>query len=250
MAYDAMTATSPAAFLWFVAIIVMGNYILLNLFLAILLENFGSSSGNGGTSTANSTGGTLAAAAKAAQLAAWLQDLLEESWFAKMYRSRNRVAVLQDDEGSDELVAPRFSSAGGNKQVQPGKQVSAMAIQEAAGSSNDAAAATRGPAFLQGPTSSGDVGDKLVTLMGQRASMAGGYSMAALHRRYVPCTAARLLTTHHIFTLATLCFASPVCSERLVTAGSWLHMIFCCMLLMCTQILFTFGGAQQELRQP
>jgi hypothetical protein len=179
-----MTATSPAAFLWFVAIIVLGNFILLNLFLAILLENFGSSSGNGGASTANSTGGTLAAAAKAAQLTAWLQDLLEESWFSKMLKSRNRASAMQDDEGSDELVAPRFSSAGGSKQVQASKQVSAVAVQEVAGSSDDAgAAATRGPAFLQGPASSGDVGNKLLSVTGQRASVTGGYPMAALHRR-------------------------------------------------------------------
>lgn len=206
MAYDAMTATSPAAYLWFVTIIVLGNYILLNLFLAILLENFGAST-NGGASTANSTGGTLAAAAKAAQLTAWLQDLLQESWFAKMFKSRNRVSAMQD-EGDDELVAPRFSSAGGNKQVQASQQVPAVAFQPVAGSSNNAGAAvTRGPAFLQGPASSWDPGNKLLSLTVQRPSIAGGYPMAAPNRRYAPRAAAPCTHTTCRVICATLCFA-------------------------------------------
>jgi hypothetical protein len=93
--YSGMAATSPAAALWFIAAIIIGNYVLLNLFLAVLLENFGSgagspvTSGNGGTSRSNSSGSTLAAAAKAALLLSWMKDLLETSWIAKLVHGPN-----------------------------------------------------------------------------------------------------------------------------------------------------------------
>lgn len=138
IAYNAMSATSPAAFLWFIAIIVLGNYILLNLFLAILLENFGNGA-NGGASTANSTGGTLAAAAKAAQMMAWMQDLLDVSWFARMFQRRNRVAALQDADGDadDELAGLTFKAS------------SQQQIEEKPGAGlGRGQAGTRGPAML------------------------------------------------------------------------------------------------------
>lgn len=93
--YSGMAATSPAAALWFIATIIIGNYVLLNLFLAVLLENFGSgagspaTSGNGGTSRSNSSGSTLAAAAKAALLLSWMKDVLETSWIAKLVHGPN-----------------------------------------------------------------------------------------------------------------------------------------------------------------
>lgn len=111
-----------------------------------MLENFGSSNGNGGGSTASSTGGTLAAAAKAAQLVAWLQDILEASWFAKLTRHRNRVSSSsvqdeQDDGGS------RSPVASGGRQASQGVAAAAFQVQPAsAGSSADGA--TRGPAAL------------------------------------------------------------------------------------------------------
>ena len=40
--YDAMRATSPIAALYFLFVLVCGNWVLLNLFLAILLDNFAS----------------------------------------------------------------------------------------------------------------------------------------------------------------------------------------------------------------
>lgn len=40
--YDAMASVSPAACLFFVAVICVGNYVMINLFLAILLDNFSS----------------------------------------------------------------------------------------------------------------------------------------------------------------------------------------------------------------
>lgn len=93
--YNAMTAMNPAISLWFIAAIIIGNYILLNLFLAILLENFSTPSASDGsgsrTSRTNSNGSTMAAAVKMAVIYDWLQDLLESSWFARMLRSSNKV---------------------------------------------------------------------------------------------------------------------------------------------------------------
>jgi hypothetical protein len=40
--YDAMRATSPLAATYFLFVLVCGNWVLLNLFLAILLDNFAS----------------------------------------------------------------------------------------------------------------------------------------------------------------------------------------------------------------
>jgi hypothetical protein len=107
--YSGMAATSPAAALWFIAAIIIGNYELLNLFLAVLLENFGSgssspsTSGNGGISRSNSSGSTLAAAAKTALLLSWMKDLLETSWIAKLVNgpnSHNRVHALARGSGT------------------------------------------------------------------------------------------------------------------------------------------------------
>jgi hypothetical protein len=107
--YSGMAATSPAAALWFIAAIIIGNYVLLNLFLAVLLENFGSgsgspsTSGNGGIIRSNSSGSTLAAAAKAALLLSWMKDLLETSWIAKLVNgpnSHNRVHALARGSGT------------------------------------------------------------------------------------------------------------------------------------------------------
>jgi hypothetical protein len=107
--YSGMAATSPAAALWFIAAIIISNYVLLNLFLAVLLENFGSGSGspvtssNGSTSRSNSSGSTLAAAAKAALLLSWLKDLLETSWIAKLVHGPNhdnRVHALGRGPGT------------------------------------------------------------------------------------------------------------------------------------------------------
>lgn len=39
--HEAMSKVSPWSALYFVAVIVIGNYMILNLFLAILLDNFG-----------------------------------------------------------------------------------------------------------------------------------------------------------------------------------------------------------------
>eukprot|EP00959_Pyramimonas_sp_CCMP1952_P196306 4104054-Pyramimonas_sp.AAC.1 len=39
--YDGIRATSDIASLYFLFLVVIGNYIILNLFLAILLDNFG-----------------------------------------------------------------------------------------------------------------------------------------------------------------------------------------------------------------
>jgi hypothetical protein len=170
-----MAATSPAAYLWFVAIIVMGNYILLNLFLAILLDNFGSGGANGGASTANSTGGTLAAAAKAAQMMAWMQDLLDVSWFARMLQRRNKVAALRDSSEDDAITAPApaLTSTQHNVQAIP----SAM-LQEGVADSGRA----RSPAVLLDHSSA--VGESsLPTTSGQRASVAGGYPHDAARRR-------------------------------------------------------------------
>lgn len=38
--YDGMRATNPAAALYFLSIVIIGNYVVLNLFLAILLDKF------------------------------------------------------------------------------------------------------------------------------------------------------------------------------------------------------------------
>jgi Ion transport protein len=38
--YDGMRSTSPGSAIYFLFIIVIGNYVVLNLFLAILLDNF------------------------------------------------------------------------------------------------------------------------------------------------------------------------------------------------------------------
>lgn len=174
MAYNAMAATSPAAYLWFVVIIVLGNYILLNLFLAILLESFGSSSGtSGGASSMNSVGGSLAAAAKVAQLLAWMQELLEGSWFAKVLRRRNRVAALQD--GSETDV--------GAGETPPGMQASTrpqpvVAFDEASGDGSGPVL-PRGSAFLVGDAE----GSLIPYATARKTSIAGGYPAAAPHRR-------------------------------------------------------------------
>lgn len=39
--YDGIRSTGPHAALFFIAVVVLGHYIVLNLFLAILLDNFG-----------------------------------------------------------------------------------------------------------------------------------------------------------------------------------------------------------------
>jgi hypothetical protein len=107
--YSGMAATSPAAALWFIAAIIIGNYVLLNLFLAVLLENFGSgsgspsTSGNGGISRSNSSGSTLAAAAQAALMLSWMKDLLETSWIARLVNgpnSHNKVHALACGSGT------------------------------------------------------------------------------------------------------------------------------------------------------
>lgn len=38
--YDGMRATNSAAALYFLSIVIIGNYVVLNLFLAILLDKF------------------------------------------------------------------------------------------------------------------------------------------------------------------------------------------------------------------
>jgi hypothetical protein len=175
VAYDAMAATSPAAYLWFVAIIVMGNYILLNLFLAILLDNFGSGGANGGASTANSTGGTLAAAAKAAQMMAWMQDLLDVSWFARMLQRRNRVAALRDSSEDDAITAPAPALPSSQHD---GQAAPSAVLQEGVAGSTGA----RSPALLLDHCSA--VGESsLAPAPGQRSSVAGGYPQAAARRR-------------------------------------------------------------------
>lgn len=118
VAYSAMTATSPAAYLWFVVAIVFGNYILLNLFLAILLENFSSSTGSFSTNGSSTTSSTIAAAARVACVLAWLQGLMEGSWMAKLAKRRhNRVhaAAAQAHTEADEkaLVAETGSAIPG-----------------------------------------------------------------------------------------------------------------------------------------
>jgi hypothetical protein len=40
--YDGVRSTGPHAALFFIAVVVLGHYVVLNLFLAILLDNFGS----------------------------------------------------------------------------------------------------------------------------------------------------------------------------------------------------------------
>lgn len=183
MAYDAMSATSPAAYLWFVAIIVLGNYILLNLFLAILLENFGSSSSNssGGMSSANSTGGTLAAAANVAQMLAWMQDLVEASWFARMLHRRrnNRVAALQGpdeaEEGEVGSVEAQAAAAGYDESVRPRVSV---AFQ---GSDSAADGSPRGNAALLGVGGGGDGGDAPWGY-GPKSSVSGSYPVTAARR--------------------------------------------------------------------
>lgn len=193
-----MNATKPAAFLWFVAIIVLGNYILLNLFLAILLENFSTSGSAGGASTANSAGGTLAAAAKTAQLLAWMQDLLEGSWFARMLRQRNRVAALRDTDGSDgELVAPTVAARSGSDPGLAGidkRRLLAKDRWSAAGQGRQdqehsaSLVGIRGPAGLCGDGAGGDDGVSLSghvtsSMPGFRTSVAGGYPNAAAAAR-------------------------------------------------------------------
>lgn len=190
MAYDAMKATNPAAFLWFVAIIVLGNYILLNLFLAILLENFSTSGSTGGANTANSAGGTLAAAAKTAQLLAWMQDLLEGSWFARMARRRNRVAALRDTDGSDgDIVAPPAAVQCGSDPGIDKRQLLAHDRWSTAGQGGReqeqaaGGADVRGSAGLLGRGAGADDGASLAThvtssMPGLRTSAAGGYPAA------------------------------------------------------------------------
>jgi hypothetical protein len=195
VAYNGMTATSPAAYLWFVVIIVFGNYILLNLFLAILLENFSTSGGTGGNSSANSMGGTLAAAAKTAQLMVWMQDMLEASWFAKVLRRRNKVAAAQDfgddDDDGGELVAPESQD-----------KFSSQAHTAKAAFQEGEAGAMRGAAFLledgagdgKCHVSTGTIptGGHVIPICGSfswqtgpRGSAATGYPMAAARRRWV-----------------------------------------------------------------
>jgi hypothetical protein len=189
-----MHATNPATFLWFVAIIVLGNYILLNLFLAILLENFSASGSAGGASTANSAGGTLAAAAKTAQLLAWMQDLLEGSWFAKMLRRRNRVAALRDTDGSHgEIVAPPAAAHRGSDPGLAGIDKRRLLAQDRwsaagqGGQEQEHAAGglgIRGPAGLRVDGSGADDGfmpsaHATSSMPGLRTSVAGGYPAAA-----------------------------------------------------------------------
>lgn len=226
MAYDAMQATHPAAFLWFVGIIVMGNYILLNLFLAILLENFGSSA-NGGASTANSTGGTLAAAAKAAQLMAWLQDIVEGSWFAKVFKRRNRVSAMEDDELGDAVVAPSLAS-GSKQQSQSSKFKAAVAFQGPSenGGSSSSADGTRSPALLLGDAGSGDGSLKMLSASGQRASVAEGYPTAAARRRSVRnCYATELDIWCPACPCSVQCCVSEVSYALPATTYQSLHML-------------------------
>src|SRR5689334_3665542 len=93
--YSGMAATNPAMSLYFIAGIVVGNYILLNLFLAILLENFGAPSApDGSASRSNRTvsnGSTMAAAAKMAVLFDWMRDLLDSSWIANRLQRNRKV---------------------------------------------------------------------------------------------------------------------------------------------------------------
>lgn len=102
--YNGMLKLTPAVSLWFIAAIVIGNYILLNLFLAILLENFSSTGPSDGTGSRSlrsaSSGSTLAAAAQMAVIHEWMQDLLRCSWFGKLlHDNNNKVHTLPGMEG-------------------------------------------------------------------------------------------------------------------------------------------------------
>eukprot|EP00878_Enallax_costatus_P022732 GHUV01024136.1.p1 GENE.GHUV01024136.1~~GHUV01024136.1.p1 ORF type:complete len:288 (+),score=71.07 GHUV01024136.1:685-1548(+) len=113
--YSGMSATNPAMSLWFIAAIVLGNYILLNLFLAILLENFSTPSSPDGSSSRSSrtlsNGSTMAAAAKMAILYDWMQDLLDSSWISNRFKHSRKVHPMADrrsttgDWGTD---GPKF----------------------------------------------------------------------------------------------------------------------------------------------
>jgi Ion transport protein len=45
--YDGMRSTSPASAIYFLFIVIIGNYVVLNLFLAILLDQFSGGDGDG-----------------------------------------------------------------------------------------------------------------------------------------------------------------------------------------------------------
>ncbi|CAF4869841.1 unnamed protein product, partial [Rotaria sp. Silwood1] len=54
--YNGMKKTSPWSALYFIALMIFGNYILLNLLVAILVESFPNEKDNGTTNISNSTG--------------------------------------------------------------------------------------------------------------------------------------------------------------------------------------------------
>jgi hypothetical protein len=90
-----MEAVSPATCLFFVGVIAFGTYVMLNLFLAILLDNFsagddGSASGGTGSDTMREA---AAAAAAGAAVLDWMRGLMGCSWLAAR-RRRQRVAPL------------------------------------------------------------------------------------------------------------------------------------------------------------
>jgi hypothetical protein len=96
--YNVMVATQPIAALWCIAAFVIGNYILLNLFLAVLLENFGASSARQRRQS-SSNDSMLLAAANAALVLDWMRELLSKSFVATLVCCHgNRVHVLHEDE--------------------------------------------------------------------------------------------------------------------------------------------------------
>lgn len=157
--YSGMAATSPAAALWFVAVIIIGNYVLLNLFLAVLLENFGASAamdaGNASSkSTGGSNGSTLAAAAQAAVVLSWMKELLESSWVAKLVNGRNAATIHPGiaSSASDDWSSTLGSSQNGNARLGGWQQAHSDDMKVTGGSSLSAQLASADAAAGSDPT--------------------------------------------------------------------------------------------------
>jgi hypothetical protein len=90
--YSGMVALGPAASLFFIAVVIVGNYMLLNLFLAVLLENFGNASDSVSTASSGEDFG-LGQAATSALFFGKMEDMLRGSWFGKMMASKSNKVV-------------------------------------------------------------------------------------------------------------------------------------------------------------
>jgi hypothetical protein len=137
--YETMHALSPAACLFCIAIITLGNYVVMNLFLAVLLDNFSSSDGASPSAGSDTLKESAAAAAAGAAVRDWLRGLLEGAWLRRLGRGE-RAPLRGWQRG--ERVAPQGEA--GEEQQTATAALATVAAAAASMQSEDASGGSGG----------------------------------------------------------------------------------------------------------